>query len=135
MIHTIPSQSGNGFLLRKGQHLTVIDPLGEQVADLFCFSYESPSDSLSSGKSIDYNDVLHFTTGHFLYSQTGKVMLEIVHDDVKVHDFLIAPCSQQMFEMISGKSHAHPSCLENLEKAFSEFPVNKHQIGDRKSVV
>ncbi len=125
----IPAQTGTGFELKKGQRLKVIDTLGEQVSDLYCFSKENPRDALSSGRSIDTCDTVYFSKGHVLYSQAGKAMLEIIEDSCGRHDFLVTPCSQQMFEMISGKQDYHPSCLENLEKAFQKFDVNPHQIG------
>ena len=31
-------QTGTGFELLRGQTLTVVDPKGEQVSDLFCFA-------------------------------------------------------------------------------------------------
>lgn len=34
----IPPRSGVAFTVKKGQRLTVIDPLGEQVADLVAYS-------------------------------------------------------------------------------------------------
>ena len=36
--HEIPPRSGTAFTLRKGDRLTVIDPRGEQVADLLAFA-------------------------------------------------------------------------------------------------
>lgn len=125
----ISPQTGLGFEMKRGQLLKVTDPLGEQVSDLYCFSKENPTDALSSGRSIDTCDTVYFTRGHILYSQSGKAMLEILEDTCGRHDFLVTPCSQQMFEMISGKPDYHPSCLENLEKAFRKFPVSPHQIG------
>ncbi len=125
---TIQAQTGIGFQLKKGQLLKVIDPLGEQVSDLFCYSQLEPWDALSSGRTIDTCDTILFTRGHTLYSQSGKAMLEILEDTCGRHDFLVTPCSQQMFEMISGKPDYHPSCFENLKKAFQSFEVNPDQI-------
>jgi len=34
-----------------------------------------------------------------------------------------------MFQMMTGKSDYHPSCLENLEKALAQQAVNTAQIG------
>lgn len=126
---TIPAQSGRGLELRRGDRLKVIDPEGEQVADLFCFDRLDPRDALSSGRSIDYNDTVRFTAGHRLYSFSGKVMLEILEDSCGTHDFLVTPCSQQMFEMISPGCGYHPSCQENLAKAFAPFGIEEHRLG------
>jgi uncharacterized protein len=125
----IPTQHGNAFELKAGQRLKVMTPLGPQVADLFCVFKGQPKDSLSSGRSIDYEDSFLFTTGNFLISQSGERMFEIEDDTAGRNDFLVAPCSAQMFRMISGTDTYHPSCLENLTKALQPFGVEEWQIG------
>jgi len=99
----------------------VRSPTGTQVADLFCFSHERPSDALSSGRSIDYNETVRFTTGHILFSQAGVPLLEIVEDSCGQHDFLVTPCSLQMFQMLANTHEYYPSCHENLCHAFAQF--------------
>jgi hypothetical protein len=129
MQQILKPQSGTGFELNKGQKLKVIDLQGEQVSDLFCFRKADPTDALSSGRSIDYAETIFFTKGHILYSQTGLPVLRILEDTCGRHDFLVTPCSLQMFKMIHQNDRYHPSCLENLEKAFAGTGVNLHQIG------
>jgi uncharacterized protein len=125
----IPPQTGVGFELFEGDRLKVMDPNGQQVADLFCFSMAPDPVPLSSGRSIDYADTFLFTKGHLLYSKAGFPMLEILEDTCGRHDFLVTPCSQQMFEMLSGKTDHHPSCQENLEKALGAYGLDVRQIG------
>jgi uncharacterized protein YcgI (DUF1989 family) len=125
----IPPQNGVGFELFKGDRLKVLDPNGQQVADLFCFAMGDDREPLSSGRSIDYADTILFTKGHLLYSRGGQPMLEILEDTCGRHDFLVTPCSLQMFQMLSGKTDYHRSCQENLEKALEGFGVDVKQIG------
>ena len=125
---TLPPQTGTAFLLKKGALLKVIDVSGQQVCDLFCFAQDDLTDALSSGRSIDYNETIYLSTGHKLYANSGQVMFTIVEDSCGQHDFLVTPCSQQMFEMISGSKKYHPSCLENLTKNLSHFNVKPEQI-------
>ncbi len=115
--HRIHAQSGTSFQLKKGNKLRVTSPEANQVADLFCFSNLRARDSLSSGRSIDYNDTILFTTGHTLYSIAGFPLLKITEDTCGRHDFLVTPCSLQMFQMLSKSNAYHPSCHENLCKA------------------
>lgn len=124
----IAPQTGVGFELRKGDRLKVIDPKGQQVADLFCFTKGSPPAPLSSGRSIDYADTVLFTKGHQLYSRDGYPVLRILEDTCGRHDFLVTPCSLQMFRMLGHEGY-HPSCQENLERALAGFPVDVAQIG------
>lgn len=123
-IETIAPQSGKSFLLMQGQSLKITDPEGQQVSDMFLFSYRNPNDALSSGRSIDYNEKISLTIGDQLYSNAGLAMATIIEDTCGQHDFLVTPCSLQMFQMISKTKDYHPSCLENLTKAFLVFPVN-----------
>lgn len=126
---SIPPQEGCGFELNENQILKVIDPQGEQVSDLFCFAKNTPSDTLSSGRSIDYNETIFFSKGHNLYSRSGHIMMEIIQDTCGRHDFLVTPCSCQMFQMIEKNNLHHPSCLENLEKSFLKFNLDTNLIG------
>lgn len=124
----IPRQSGAGFELRRGQVLRVTDPLGEQVADLFCFAAGDARCCLSSGRSLDYAGKLYLTTGDRLYSNDSRVMFSIVADTVGRHDFTLTPCSQRMFEILYGHQGHHPSCHENLCLALARFGIQAHQI-------
>lgn len=128
MIRTLPAQTGTAFYLKKGDYLKVIDPLGQQVADLFCAAKENQENTLSSGRSIDYNETIYLSKGHHLYAQNGDIMLEILEDSCGRHDFLVTPCSLQMFQMINHNHEHHPSCLENLEKSMHEFFFDPSRI-------
>lgn len=126
---TVAPQTGTAFELEAGETLVIIDPLGGQVADLFCFDAGNRKDALSSGRSIDYNETVTFSLGHLLYAQSGKPMLKITQDACGCHDFLVTPCSLQMFEMMGRLTDGyHPSCLENLEKHLFGFGIEPHQI-------
>lgn len=123
----IPPKTGTGFILEEGQRLKVVDPSGGQVADLFCVDAENPRDALSSGRSIDYCETIRFTKPHRLYSNSGNILLRITHDTCGVHDFLVTPCSRQMFQMMFGKAE-HDGCFENLASALSKFDVPSTSI-------
>jgi uncharacterized protein YcgI (DUF1989 family) len=119
----IAPQSGHGFRLKKGDVLRVTDPCGEQVSDLFAFAADDPGCWLSSGRSIDYASKIYLTTGDVLWSNDSHPMFTILRDDVKRHDFLLTPCSQRMFEILYQHQGHHPSCFENLARAFEPFGI------------
>src|SRR5687768_7746829 len=100
MVETIPPRSGVAFELRRGQRLRVIDPEGEQVADLLAYNRDDVGEVLSSGRSLDYASSVFLSVGAALYSNRSRVMLWIVADDVGRHDFLLTPCSAEMFRII-----------------------------------
>ncbi|UCF93007.1 MAG: urea carboxylase-associated family protein [Desulfobacterales bacterium] len=126
-IHLDP-QTGVGFELLKGQRLKVIDPQGEQVADLFAFAFDNLGEWLSNGRSFDHNGTIYMRRGHVLYSNRSNPMLSVCEDTVDRHDFLFAPCSQEMFQIQYGIEDSHPNCLENLAGALRKFGVTPSMI-------
>ncbi len=104
-------RSGVAFELSSGDRLVVIDPKGEQVADLLAFNRHDIREAISSGRTLDYASKIYLTTGNLLYSNRSNVMLEIVSDDVGRHDFLLAPCSRDTFRIIYGDKNPHRSVL------------------------
>lgn len=125
----IPPQSGTAFRLRAGEILRIYDPMGEQVADLFAFKDGEHACSLSSGRSIDYASKIYLSTGDTLYSNDSRAMFRILEDQVGRHDFLLTPCSQEMFEILYKHQGHHPSCFENLHCALAPHGVRPEQIG------
>lgn len=126
----ISAQTGQGFILAPGNLLTVVDPTGGQVSDLFCVDAQDPTDVLSSGRSIDYANKILFSTGDILYSARSRPMLTIVEDTCGRHDFLLTPCSQQTFDLLypEFEGRPHPSCLENLRQGLEPLGVDQSRI-------
>ena len=96
----IPERSGVAFRLGRGETLVVIDPYGEQVADLLAFNAHDVGEVISSGRTLDYAARIYLTTGDKLYSNRSTIMLEIVSDTVGRHDFLLTPCSADTFRLL-----------------------------------
>lgn len=129
-VRRLSPQTGTGFLLRAGEVLTVIDPTGGQVSDLFCFAADDHGEWLSSGRTIDFANTIFLTTGHTLYSNRSTPMLTVVEDTCGRHDFLLTPCSQQTFDLLYPEFEGayHPSCLENLVTGLTEFGVTSDMV-------
>ena len=124
----IAPQTGVAFTVQKGQIIRVIDVDGEQVADLVCFARQNTEEYLSSGRSIEYNDKLFLSIGDILYSNRSNPMLSITRDPVGKHDFLFAPCSQEMFRLTYDSTAPHPNCLDNLTDALRPHGIRSFQI-------
>ncbi|MCP9627122.1 urea carboxylase-associated family protein [Rhodopseudomonas palustris] len=125
---TIPPRSGTAFRLAKGECLTVIDPQGEQVADLVAFNAQDIREAISSGRSLDYASKLYLTTGDLIYSNRSSIMLSIVEDTVGRHDFLLTPCSRDTFRIIYHDENPHQGCFGNLEAALAPYGVASDAI-------
>jgi uncharacterized protein YcgI (DUF1989 family) len=128
MLQVIPPRSGVAFELRRGQRLRVVDPEGEQVADLLAFSREDVGEAISSGRSLDYASRIFLSTGDALYSNRSRVMLRIVEDEVGRHDFLLTPCSAEMFRILYGETQPHRGCFGNFAAALAPWGVTPDMI-------
>ncbi|WP_375272342.1 DUF1989 domain-containing protein [Sphingomonas sp.] len=124
----IPPRSGTAFTLDAGQTLTVIDPRGVQVADLLAYNRDDLREVISSGRTLDYAETIQLTTGHLLYSNRSRPMLEIVADDVGVHDFLLTPCSFDTFRHFYPDEPPHRGCFGNLAAALAPYGVTEDMI-------
>jgi uncharacterized protein YcgI (DUF1989 family) len=120
-LRIIPERSGTAFRLAKGERLVVIDPCGEQVADLLAFDAGDTREVLSSGRTLDYAERIYLTTGDRLYSNRSRVLLEIVEDTVGRHDFLLTPCSTDTFHHFYPDLPPHRGCFGNLAEALAPF--------------
>ncbi|UVO50439.1 urea carboxylase-associated family protein [Sphingomonas sp. SUN019] len=128
MSHRIEPRSGVAFDVPKGATLTVIDPTGEQVADLLAFAKDDVREVISSGRTLDYANRIYLTTGDKLYSNRSRVLLEIERDDVGRHDFLLTPCSKDTFRIIYGDTDPHRGCFGNLAAALAPYGVTEDMI-------
>jgi hypothetical protein len=124
----IPERSGTAFRLSAGDRLTVIDPRGVQVADLLAFNADDVDEAISSGRTLDYAETIRLTIGHALYSNRSNVMLEIVEDDVGVHDFLLTPCSHATFAHFYPDLPTHRGCFGNLAAALAPYGIGEDRI-------
>jgi hypothetical protein len=121
-------RTGAGFVVRRGEVLRVIDPEGEQVADLVAFDHADPKRWLSSGRTIDYANRIFLRAGDTLYSNRSDPMLRIESDTSGGHDFLLTPCSPEMFAKLYGITSPRPSCFGNLVRNLSAFGIDADRI-------
>jgi len=124
----IPERSGTAFPLARGEILTVIDPRGEQVADLLAFNAGDMGEVISSGRTLDYAERIYLTAGDTLFSNRSTAMLEIIEDTVGRHDFLLTPCSHDTFRHFYPDLEPHRGCFGNLAEALAPYGVNPDQI-------
>lgn len=124
----IAPQTGKAFTLKKGQYLTVIDPLGQQVSDMVLFNLADKREKISAGKSMDFEETILLTTGNYLWSNRSQKMMEIIEDTNGRNDFLLAPCSPETFQIMYGNFEEHPSCLNNLENNLLNFDLELDDI-------
>ena len=127
----IAPSSGTAFRLCRGWRLRVTDPEGEQVSDLMAFADgPDPDHWLSSGRTFDYEETIRLTAGNRLWSNRSEPMLTIVQDTCGMHDFLLAPCSPEMYTLLYGLpgGHDHSSCLMNLAEHLGPLGMSRDRV-------
>ncbi len=122
----VAAQTGIAMLVHCGDVLRIIDPHGEQVADLALFSAGDLSEVFSPGRTMDYNESIRLSRGASLYSNKSAELARVVEDSVGVHDMLLAPCSAAMFARRGELAHA--SCHANLTAALLQFGVSNDMV-------
>lgn len=124
----IPPRSGTAFTLSRGEVLTVIDPEGGQVSDMLAFRADDPRETISNGRTFDYEETIRLTTGNRLWSNRSHPLLEIVEDSVGTHDFLLTPCSEATFRHFYPAKPVHRGCFGNLAEALAPYDVEPDEI-------
>ena len=124
----IPPRSGTAFELAKGASLTVIDPEGSQVSDLLAYNAQDVREVISNGRTFDYEETLHLSTGNRLWSNRSNPMLSIVEDTVRRHDFLLTPCSTATFEHFYPDKPVHRGCFGNLADALEPYGIGPDDL-------
>ncbi|NNJ24302.1 DUF1989 domain-containing protein [Alienimonas chondri] len=119
--------TGIAFELKRGERLRVIDPGGRQVSDLLCYPADDVREFLSCGRTFDYEETLLLTTGNFLWSNRSNKLMKIVADTCGRHDFLLTPCSPEMYRILYGLDD-HPSCFANLAERLGPYGIEPDAI-------
>ena len=124
----IKPHTGVAFELQKGQLLKVTDPEGQQVSELICYKLNDPDEWLSSGRTLGHTRTWLITKGHTLFSNQSNAMLTIQEDTCGRHDFMLAPCNQNMYKIFGDQADAHQSCHENLLSSLMGWDVEPNEI-------
>ena len=124
----IPPRSGTAFVVEAGQAFTVIDPQGTQVSDMVAYSRDDVREVMSNGRTFDYEETIHLTTGNRLWSNRSNVMLEIEEDSLGQHDYLLTPCSEDTFRHFYPDKPVHRGCMGNLAEALAPYGIERDAI-------
>ena len=119
---TVPARSARGFIVDHGQRLRIIDPEGQQVADVFAVAAADPTEVLSGIVSTQLNRQIYLTTGNVLYSSRREPLFTIVEDSVGRHDLLMGACSDRVYRDKFGVEN-HPNCQALLRDALQPLGV------------
>jgi uncharacterized protein YcgI (DUF1989 family) len=113
----IPAQEGRAVRIDAGRSFRVIDVDGGQVADLFAFALDDPSEHLSADHTRAQLFRLFPAIGESFVTNRRRPILRFEADTSPgVHDMLFAACDAARYEGL-GAGADHASCAENLRTA------------------
>lgn len=127
-MNRIEERSAVAFELPKGMHLTVSDPLGQQVSDLVAYSADDVGEVISNGRTFDYEETIRIGWGNRLWSNRSNPMLTITGDTCGLHDFLLTPCSEDTFRHFYPDKPVHRGCFGNLAEALAPYGIGEDAI-------
>lgn len=115
--YTIPARCGMSVVVRDGELLTVINPHGYQVCDLWAFRLDNLNEYMSMSHSRTHFKKLIPEIGDTLVSNIRNPMLSIQKCDAPTtHDTLIASCDHNRYQGLGVKGY-HDNCTDNLRMA------------------
>jgi uncharacterized protein YcgI (DUF1989 family) len=129
----IPQKRGAAFEVAAGETFEVIDPQGQQVADLVAFSAEDPEERFSTKYTYRRDGKVRITEEDTLYTTEGREILSITEDECGVHDLLYAPCNEWVLDDYYDQTDAN-GCHENLSEALEPLGVDSALVFDTLNV-
>jgi uncharacterized protein YcgI (DUF1989 family) len=118
----VPAGHGGAVLAAAGELLSVVDVEGSQVADFVAIQRGDPRKAVSPHQTRSSLRRLTLRVGDRLVNQDREPVLEIVRDDVGVHDLLFCACSPALYRQRFGLTD-HRSCRMNLLEALAPYGV------------
>jgi urea carboxylase-associated protein 1 len=118
-------------VVRTGQYFRITDLEGNQAVDTLFYSATDTAERYSAQDTIREQRGLYLTTGTRLFSNAGRVMLDIVADTCGRHDTLGGACSAESntVRYALEKRHMH-SCRDNFLAAISrwDYGITKRDL-------
>jgi urea carboxylase-associated protein 1 len=114
-------------IVKKGQHLQIIDREGRQAVDFLCYNANEPSERYFAPNTIKAAGTLSLTKGHVLYSDQANPLLRIIEDTYGSHDTIGGACSAPSNLLLYGVKDC-PGCRENFLKALSHHGMGRRDI-------
>ena len=126
---TVPAAHGAAIEVASGEHLSIVDVEGSQVADFVAIDRADPRKHLSTHQTRSSLRRWILKVGDRLVDNDREPVFEIVHDDVGVHDLFFCACSPALYRQRFGLTD-HRSCRMNLLEALGRYGVTEWQLPD-----
>ena len=126
--YTVPAREGRAVRLVAGERLTVVNPHGTQVCDLWAFAAANPAEFLSWEHARAGLGRIAPRVGDALLTNRRRPILTLVEDTSPgVHDTLIAACD--LFRYVGlGCTDYHDNCSDNLRMAMAAIGASAGEV-------
>jgi uncharacterized protein YcgI (DUF1989 family) len=116
----VPAGTGRAVLVRRGDHVRVIDVEGGQVGDVFAYAAADAGEHLSASHTRTSTSRLFPLIGeHFVTNRRRPILTLAADTSPGVHDMLIAACDPARYRALGVDRHA--SCADNLRNALVQM--------------
>jgi uncharacterized protein len=123
----IPAKMPWSGIVKKGQHLRIIDLEGRQAVDFLCYNANDTVERYFAPNTIKAAGTISLTKGHVLYSDQAQALFTIVEDSYGSHDTIGGACSAPSNLMLYGVNDC-PGCRENFLKALAPHGMGRRDI-------
>jgi uncharacterized protein len=123
----IPARTEWGGIVKKGQHLRIVDLEGSQAVDFLCYNADDREERYFAPNTIKAAGTISLTKGHVLYSDQARPLFTIVEDTYGSHDTIGGACSAASNQMLYGVKDC-PGCRENFLKALAPHGMGRRDI-------
>ena len=127
----IAPQVGAGCpVCQRGDVIRIIDPKGQQVADLWAFAIDqSELDWLSTSQTRNITERLFPLVGQSFYSMQAEPLLTLIEDaSPGPHDMLYPACDRALYDYAGFPNH--PNCRDNLLAAVKRENISLPVVPD-----
>src|ERR1700737_3972292 len=89
----IPAKMPWSGIIKKGQHLRIIDREGRQAVDFLCYNADDKSERYFAPNTIKAAGTISLTKGHVLYSDEANPLFSIIEDSSASNDTMEGACA------------------------------------------
>src|SRR5580704_19667738 len=123
----VPARAEWSGIIKKGQHLRIVDSEGKQAVDFLCYNANDREERYFAPNTLKAAGTISLTKGHVLYSDEAQALFTIVEDTYGSHDTIGGACSAASNDMLYGVKNC-PGCRENFLKGLAKFDMGRRDI-------
>jgi len=123
----VPACAEWSGIIKKGQHLRIVDSEGKQAVDFLCYNANDREERYFAPNTLKAAGTISLTKGHVLYSDQAQALFTIVEDTYGSHDTIGGACSAASNQMLYSVEDC-PGCRENFLKALAPHGMGRRDV-------